>query len=250
MGRLEGRVCMITGAASGQGRVAVQVFAREGARLVLADKDEEGLTETAASLDGFKGDALVCPIDLTLESGNQEMVRATLGRFTRVDALYNAAGLVKFSSAHETSLEDWRFVMDHELTMTFLACKHVLPAMMEQGSGSIINMSSLSGLFGTPRHAAHAATKAGIAGLTKQIAVDYGPRGIRCNAIAPSFIVYGPGQRRTASQTRAHPPEGIPLGRHCTPEDTANLALFLASDDSSFISGQVIRVDGGRSAAG
>jgi NAD(P)-dependent dehydrogenase (short-subunit alcohol dehydrogenase family) len=120
--------------------------------------------------------------------------------------------------------------------------------MLEAGSGSIVNISSVSGLYGSPNHAAHAATKSGIAGLTRQMAVDYGPRGIRCNAIAPGFLVYGPGQRRIASQTARFEPTGIPLGRFCAPEDTAWCAVYLASDESAFMTGQVLIVDGGISA--
>ena len=247
-GRLANKVCIITGAASGQGRVAAQFFAREGALLLLADVDKDGLEETDRLLRDEENEAALYVGDLTQESSNEQMVEAAIRRHGRVDALYNAAGLVRFSPAHETSIEDWRFTIDHELTITFLACKHALRAMLEAGTGSIVNVSSVSGLYGSPNHAAHAATKAGIAGLTRQMAVDYGPRGIRCNAIAPGFLVYAPGQRRIASQTARFEPTGIPLGRFCRPEDTAWSAVYLASDESSFMTGQVLIVDGGASA--
>jgi len=247
-GRLANKVCIITGAASGQGRVAAQFFAREGALLLLADVDKDGLEETDRLLRDEENEAALYVGDLTQESSNEQMVEAAIRRHGRVDALYNAAGLVRFSPAHETSIEDWRFTIDHELTITFLACKHALRAMLEAGTGSIVNVSSVSGLYGSPNHAAHAATKAGIAGLTRQMAVDYGPRGIRCNAIAPGFLVYAPGQRRIASQTARFEPTGIPLGRFCRPEDTAWTAVYLASDESSFMTGQVLIVDGGASA--
>lgn len=249
-GRLANKVCIVTGAASGQGRVAAQFFAREGALLLLADVDKEGIEETDRLLrdENEETNAALFVGDLTQEAANEQMVAAAVRRHGRIDAIYNAAGLVKFGPAHETSLDDWRFTLDHELTITFLACKHALRAMLETGSGSIVNISSVSGLYGSPNHAAHAATKAGIAGLTRQIAVDYGPRGIRCNAIAPGFIVYAPGQRRIASQTARFEPTGIPLGRFCRPEDTAWSAVYLASDESSFVTGQVLIVDGGVSA--
>ena len=248
VGRLANKVCIVTGAASGQGRVAAQFFAREGALLLLADVDSDGLEETQRLLRDAEQEAKLFVADLTQEGPNEQMVQAVVGQYGRLDAIYNAAGLVRFSPAHETSLEDWRFTLDHELTITFLACKHAVRAMLETGTGSVINISSVSGLYGSPNHAAHAATKAGIAGLTRQLAVDYGPRGIRCNAIAPGFIVYKPGQRRIASQTARFEPTGIPLGRFCTPEDTAWCAVYLASDESSYMSGQILIVDGGVSA--
>ena len=249
--RLEGKVAIVTGAASGQGRVAAQLFGAEGAALVLADIDAEGLAETANSVAGLTPAALTVIADLTVDRDNERVANAALDAHGRIDALYNAAGLVRFGSLHETSLEDWRFVIDHELTMVFLTCKHVLPAMMAAGSGSIVNVSSVSGYAaGSRRHPAHAAAKAAIAGLTKQIAVEYGPYGVRCNAIAPGFLVYGEGQRRIAGQSGSGPPvEGVPMGRHVKPEDTALCALYLASDESAMTNGQTIIVDGGRSIA-
>ena len=246
--RLSGKVAIITGAASGQGRLAAQLFDSEGASLVLADLDADGLAETAAWLSG---DAITVAADLTREDANERLAKAALDAHGRIDALYNAAGLVRFSPLHETTLEDWRFVLDHELTMVFLTCKHVLPSMMAAGRGSIVNISSVSGYAsGSKRHPAHAAAKAAIAGLTKQVAVEYGPYGIRCNAIAPGFLVYAEGQRRIAGQSGSGPPkEAVPLGRHVAPEDTALCALYLASDESAMVNGQTLVVDGGRSIA-
>lgn len=249
-GRLAGKVCVITGAASGQGRVAAELFAGEGARLVLADLDAEGLRETAATVRERGAEAALLEGDLTQEAANEELIDLARSRFGNVDALYNAAGLVRFGRIHELSLEDWHFVIEHELTITFLGCKYALRAMLQAGAGSIINVSSVSGLYGSQNHGAHAATKAAIVGLTRQIAVEYGHAGIRCNAIAPGFLVYGAGQRRVASQTFNLTPEGIPLGRFARPEDTGLCALYLASDESSFVTGQVLIIDGGRTARG
>ena len=246
-GRLDGKSIIITGAASGQGRVAAQLFANEGARLVLADKDEEGLAEVAALTAPSGADVKTHAADLTQEQGNEEMVALAVTSYGKLDALYTPAGLVRFASADQSTLEEWNFTISHELTMTFLSNKFALRAMLDGGGGSIVNVSSVSGINGTPRHAAHAATKMGVVGLTRQIAVEYGPKGIRCNAMAPGYIAYAEGQLRVDRQTHGLTPDHVPLRRFCRPEDTASAALFLASDDSSFITGQVIIVDGGAS---
>ena len=228
--------------------MTAELFAREGALLVLADVDTDGLSEVAALVRKAGHEPQLFVGNLTQEEANREMVAEAVKRHGRVDVLYNAAGLVRMGPLHETRLDDWNFTLEHELTMTFLGCKYVVLAMLESGSGSMINISSGSGgVRGVLNHASHAATKAGIIGLTRQIAVQYGPKGIRCNAIAPGFLVYSPGQRRVVSQTGERSPQDIPLRRFTRPEDTAYCALFLASDESSYITGQVIVVDGGNS---
>ena len=246
-GRLEGKVSIVTGASSGQGRVAAERFAREGAKLVLADIDEEGLAQVDVIVREAGAESALYVGDLTEESANEAMVATAIDTFGRLDAIYNVAGLVRFGAAHDVSLEDWDFTLKFELTITFLACKHAIRAMRNNGGSSIINVSSGSGLKGVPNHAAHTATKMGIIGFTRHVAVQYGPDGIRCNAIAPGFLAYGEGQRRVRQATLREYEGGVPLGRFTKPEDTAACAAFLASDDASFITGQVISVDGGAS---
>ena len=243
-GRLAGKVTIITGAARGQGRVAAETFAREGARLVLSDMDAPGLEEAAAFARKAGGEVATHSGDLTREETNRELVDFAVRRYGRLDVMYNNAGRIRFSSIHETTIEDWEFNLANELTLVFLGCKHALRAMLAAGSGSIINIASRSGLFGVVGHGAHAATKAGVIGLTRQIAVEYGPKGIRCNAVAPSYIDYG----EERSRMRANSLDTYPLGRFAAPQDPVNTALFLASDEASFITGQVLLVDGGRSA--
>lgn len=246
--RLEGKSVLITGAASAPGRIAARVFAEEGARLVLADMDAAGLGQSSDLVRSAGGEIRVYAGDLARESSNEEVVALALETYGRLDALYTLAGLARFGSADRTSLEDWELAVGHELTMTFLACKHALRAMLAgHKGGSIVNMASLSGLLGVPGHASHAAAKMGIIGLTRQIAVEYGPRGVRCNAIAPGPIEARASAHGGEGLDRRSAPTTVPLRRFATPEDTARAALFLACEESSFITGQVLMIDGGAS---
>lgn len=255
--RLRDKVTIITGAARGQGRAAAQVFAAEGARLVLSDLDRAGLEATAGLVRAAGGDPLLHSGDLGEETANAELVALAVARYGRLDVMYNNAGRVRFAPVHEIRLEDWEFTLRNELTSCFLGCKHALRAMLPAGAGAIVNVASASGLYGVPTHGSHAATKAGVIGLTRQIAVEYGPRGIRCNAIAPSWVDYTTPEARelvAADDPRLlGTPPGValadyPLGRFARPKDPVYAALYLASDEASFITGQVIIVDGGKTA--
>jgi NAD(P)-dependent dehydrogenase (short-subunit alcohol dehydrogenase family) len=256
-GRLQDKVVIITGAASGQGRAAALVFAREGARLVLSDLDGEGLAETSALLRAEGLDAALHSGDLAEEPANRELVELALARHGRLDVMYNNAGRVRFASVHETTLDDWHFNLRNELTTTFLGCKHALRAMLPAGAGAIVNVASAAALYGVVGQGSHAATKAAIIGLTRQIAVEYGPRGIRCNAIAPAYVDYAaPGAQRWRPRGGRQPgplPPGVsvqdyPLGRFARPEDPVYCALYLASDEAAFVTGQVFFIDGGKTA--
>ena len=244
-GRLAGKVVIITGAANGQGRAAAELFAREGARLVLSDLDRPRLEEAAERARAAGAEAALYLGDLTREEANRELIGFAMERYGKLDVMYNNAGRGRFAPIHEAALEDWHFTLENELTIVFLGCKYALGVMLKAGSGSIINTASVSGLYGVVCHGVHAATKAGVIGLTRQIAVEYGPKGIRANALAPSRVDFGEGTR---SQVHATGLDEYPLGRYATPLDCVRAALFLASDESSFITGQTLIVDGGRSA--
>lgn len=244
-GRLAGKVTIITGAANGQGRTAAELFAREGARLVLSDLDQPRLEEAARVASAAGAEVTTHVGDLTREDVNRALVDLAVNRYGKLDVMYNNAGRGRFAPIHEATLADWNFTLENELTIVFLGCKYALGSMLKSGSGSIINVASVSGLYGVAGHGVHAATKAGVIGLTRQIAVEYGPKGIRCNALAPSRIDFGEGTR---SQVHATGLAEYPLGRYATPQDPVRAALFLASDDSSFMTGQTLIVDGGRSA--
>lgn len=246
--RLTGKVAIITGAASGQGRVAAQAFAAEAADLVLTDLDGPRL-ETAADAAREAGARVTTFVgDITQEDANRELVDRALATYGRLDVLYHNAGRVRMSPIHEATLDDWTFSLHNELTIVFLTCKYALRAMLNQRSGSIINTASLSGLYGVRGHGVHAATKGGVIGLTRQIAVEYGPQGIRCNAICPSYIDFDPGQPGYRGGSGSTDLSEFPLGRYAKPEDPVNVAIFLASNESSFITGQAFIVDGGKSA--
>jgi NAD(P)-dependent dehydrogenase (short-subunit alcohol dehydrogenase family) len=254
-GRLQDKVAIITGAASGQGRAAAGIFGREGAHLVLSDLNGPGLEQTAAHAhDAGAREITVHVGDLTQEAENAELVKLAIDHYRRLDVMYNNVGRGRFAPIAEATLEDWNFTIANELTNIFLGCKYALRAMLEHGPGVIINTASTSALYGVPGHGVHAATKAAIIGLTRQIAVEYGPKGIRCNAIAPAYVDYsGPeGARWLAGPDHhrqiARGVDEYPLGRFTSPEDPVNCALFLASDEASFITGQVFIIDGGKTA--
>lgn len=247
--RLSEKVAVITGGAAGQGRAAALLFAREGATVVVADLDEEGGHAVTDDIDAAGGSASYVKADVTDEGQVAALVETTVDTHGRLDVMYNNAGLVRMAPIADLSTEDWDFTMSFELTQVYFGCKYALRQMQRQGSGSIINTASTSGLVGIPGHGPHAASKAGVIGLTRSIAVDYGPHGIRCNAIAPGFVPF------TAQTVELSTPEFIdmmlalqPLKRPGTPDDVATAALFLASDESSWITGHVLTVDGGQTA--
>jgi NAD(P)-dependent dehydrogenase (short-subunit alcohol dehydrogenase family) len=249
---LAGRVACITGAASGQGRAAAELFAAHGARIAIVDIDDEGSKETAAHIESAGGEAMVVHADVSRRDGCETMVDATVDGFGRLDVLYNNAAIQMSGRLVETTEAMWDITIATNLTAIFRACKAAIPHMLRAGSGSIINTSSTLGQQGSEGYAAYGAAKAGLIALTRQIAVEYGPP-IRANVIAPGSIDTPRFRRVTERMDDAASfldmlERTIPLRRLGVADDVAQVALFLGSDASAYTSGAVIPCDGGLAA--
>jgi 3-oxoacyl-[acyl-carrier protein] reductase len=249
---LEGKVALITGAASGQGRAASVLFAEHGARIAVIDINDEGADETVAMVQAAGSDAFAFHADVSRRTDADAMVAATIDTFKRLDVLYNNAAVQMSGRLVDCTEEQWDLTIRTNLTAIFLACRAGIPHLVAGGAGSIINTASVLGLIGSEGYAAYGAAKAGLVALTRQIATEFGPK-VRANVIAPGSIDT-PRFRKVAD---AMPdPEGflnglyatVPLGRLGTADDIARIALFLASDESGYTSGAVIPCDGGLAA--
>lgn len=247
MGRLEGKVAIITGAAKGLGEADARLFAAEGARVILTDVDEGNGTRVAGSI-GER--ATFLRQDVRKEKGWQDIIKKVMTEFGRLDVLVNNAGVVEAGTIETTSEADYRFVMSVSADGTFFGCKHAIPAMRKSGGGSIINMASIDSIQGESLVAAYCAAKGAVEALTRAVAVHcaQGKMNIRCNSVHPSGIdtsmVREFGSKIAAA--RLAPPQGTsphrvsPLG---TPNDIAYAVLYLASDESRFVNGQRIVID-------
>lgn len=250
-GRLDGKVAFITGAASGIGAATALRFAREGAALAgfdlerAADGDWARAARAAPDCVFATGDVRD---DAALEAAMSEAQR----RLGRIDVLVNSAGVGSGGPVHLISLEDWDRCIDINLKGTFLACRRALPRMLEQGSGSIVNVASVEGIEGFEGGSAYNASKGAVILLTRNLAIDYARRGIRANVICPGFVdtplLRSLLEPPELAEARERIRDAHQLGRFGTPEEIANAALFLASDESSFVTGHSLVVDGGYTA--
>jgi len=247
MGRLEGRVALVTGAASGIGAATAARFAAEGAAIAGLDVGkpaDDAWAGVAADAPG----AIFCEADVRDEAAVKAAVEAARERFGRIDALVNAAGVMGFGAAHTLEVEEFERVVDINLKGSFIVSKHVIPTMLEQGSGSITHIASVEGLVGISGQLAYNASKGGVVLMTKNMALDYSPLGIRVNCLCPggvdtamTAILKLEGMEEIRDTLR-----GIHLlGRFGRPDEIAAAALFLASDDASFVTGTSLVVDGG-----
>ncbi|HEU0115590.1 MAG TPA: SDR family NAD(P)-dependent oxidoreductase [Thermomicrobiales bacterium] len=247
-GRLDGKVALITGAASGIGRATALLFAEEGARLVAVDIDEPGLRRLGDALPAG-AEAEMVTADVSADADARRMIAAALDRFSRLDILVANAGIIPLEDAMEATAESWDRVMSIDGRGMFLSCKYAIAAMAPAGGGSIVCLSSISGLAGQKRQATYGPAKFVASGLAKHLAIEWADRGIRVNAVAPGTI------RTERVQRLPEEPGGPeylaaieamhPMGRIGEPREVAQAILFLASDDASFITGAVLPVDGG-----
>ena len=250
MGRLEGKVALITGTGGGIGRAAAALFAAEGATVVGCDLDPARADETVELVRGAGGNMVSsAPVDVADEEAVRAWIDAAVAEQSGIDVLYNNAGLTSFAPLEEVTLADWSFTMRNELDLVFLACKHAWPHLRARGGGSVVNVGSTAGMTGslTLDRTAHTASKGAVMALTRQLAAEGARHGIRVNSVSPGMTVTP--QTQHLFDDPEHPvariADHIPLGRPGRPEDVARCALFLASDESSYVTGANLVVDGG-----
>jgi len=249
--KLSGRVAIVTGAAQGIGEAIAKRLASEGAAVVVADINIEKARRVADEIKAQGGTAIAFKVDVANRVGVQDMVKTTMEKFEAIHILVNNAGIVRRAPFLELTEEAWDATMNVDLKGVFNCSQAVLRHMIEQRYGKIINISSIAGTgHGRPDLASYAVAKAGVIQLTKVTAREAGQHGINVNCIAPGFIATGlsyVGRTREETEISIEERKKLTvLGRAGTPEEVANLVLFLACDDSSFIAGQVISIDGGR----
>jgi NAD(P)-dependent dehydrogenase (short-subunit alcohol dehydrogenase family) len=245
--RLAGKVALISGGARGMGAAEARLFTREGARVVIGDVLEAEGREVEAEITAKGGEALFVRLDVTQEASWNDAVTQTVGRFGKLDVLVNNAGISGVGRIEDTTLEGWNRVMDVNSTGVFLGTKAVIPAMRRAGGGSIVNISSQLGLVGTDNSSPqYQASKGAVRVLTKATAMQYAREGIRANSVHPGPIVTPMTERRRADPAHSKLMlSRIPLGRYGEAEEVAYGVLYLASDESAFVTGSELVIDGG-----
>jgi len=248
--RLKGRVAIITGAAAGIGRESALLFAREGAKIAAVDLDDGGIHSVVLEVDAAGGQALAVRADVSKAGEVQGVVRAVLDRFGRVDILFNNAGIVPQGKIHATSEAEWDRAMTVNVKSMYLLCHEVVPVFLRQGGGVILNTSSATALRSVPDRAVYSASKGAVLALTRSMAVDYVRDHIRVNCLCPGTVDTPSFRQRMAAFP--DPEEALrqfaarqPMGRLGTPEEIAQAALYLVSDEAKFVTGAAFSIDGG-----
>ena len=253
MTRLSGKVALITGGGTGIGRACALQFSREGARVAVAGRRREPLAAVVAEIQAAGGQALSASCDVAKSDQVERTIRGVVAQFGALHVLVNNAGILHVGSIEETSEAEWDRLIDVDLKGVFLASRAALPELRKSGGGTIVNIGSVLGLVGMKKRAAYAAAKGGVTMLTKAMALDHAQEGIRVNCICPAIvetdlvqtILSQAPDREAAARLRT---AQIPLGRMGKPEDVAALAVFLASEESSWLTGAAIALDGGLTA--
>jgi NAD(P)-dependent dehydrogenase (short-subunit alcohol dehydrogenase family) len=251
--KLDGKVVLITGGTSGIGRATAVLLAKEGAAVVLTGRNQERGEQVARAINDDGGKAMFIRSDVRLADDCRQAVEQTLERFGRIDVLFNNAGVFHPKTVPECTEEEWDETIDTSLKGAFLMSKYVLPWMIERGSGSIIHTSSGWGILGGDRAAAYCAAKGGLVVMAKAMAIDHGRDGIRVNCVCPGdvdtpMLADDAAKRGMLWEDYLAGASDRPLGRIGTAEEIARAVLFLASDDSSFVTGEALVVDGGGTA--
>lgn len=238
----ENKVVIVTGSASGMGVTEAEAFAKAGAKVVIADLNEEGAKQISEKIRSEGGESISVKVNLTNADEIQNLFDIVMNTYGHIDVLVNNAGLFdKYNHLLETSDELWDLVFDINVKAIFRLCKLILPQMIERHSGSIVNIASISGLVGSKGGAAYTASKHAVIGLTKHLSASYAKEGIKINAVCPGTIV----TPLIKDSVDSIPKDNIPMRRFGTPEEIAELVLFLASEKASFMNGAIIPIDGG-----
>jgi len=244
MASLNNKIAIVTGAGGGIGGAIALHFAREGAKLAIADIDEDSANRRAGEINAQSGEAASIAADVTKKVSVQQMVQATLARWGRIDILVNVAGGAEPKLVIDMDESEWDYIVNMNLKSTFLCCQAVLPTMIKQKYGKIVNISSIYGFTGCATRSNYAAAKAGVAVFTKSLALEVVKDGLNVNAIAPGRVATRRVRGHYSDAEWAERIAAIPMGRAAEPEEIAPTALFLVKDENRYITGQTIHVNG------